>query len=268
MLIRSPAVKSRAAHGLPFLLGSAATHVDTYVERTAGTTHDLKGIRPSEGLFIFALLATDPPRRILESGRGRGYSTEILARCFPATRIISIERDRNSPDVEIAARRLEGNRNVECKFGDGRVELPRLIEQGDVVLIDGPKDFRALKLALRLLRTGRVRAAFMHDVIPGSHARRFLEKRVPSAFFSDAPEFLSSYGFVGSDEPRPAPGQTLPATVVDRLREGAMGFIPREPLPYGRLLVEVTFRQWKERLRDTARKWFKPANKSGNPGRI
>jgi predicted O-methyltransferase YrrM len=72
------------------LLEAAATHVDAYIERIAGVAHDLKGIRPSEGFFIFALLASDPPLRILESGRGRGYSTEILARCFPAARIISV----------------------------------------------------------------------------------------------------------------------------------------------------------------------------------
>lgn len=258
-------MESTRAQGLQVLLGAAATHIDAYIARIAGVVHDLKGIRPSEGLFLFALLAADPPRRILESGRGRGYSTQILARCFPAARIISVERERDSADVEIAAKRLEREKNVESSFGDGRVELPRLIEPGDVVLIDGPKDFRALKLALHLLRTGKPRAVFLHDVTPGSPTRRFLEERVPSAFFSDASEFLTYYGFVGTAAPRPPRGEPLPPNVVDRLRQGAMAYIPAESLNYSRLLVEATLRQWKERLRDTGAKLFTSPKKIGAP---
>ena len=261
-------MESAAAHGLSFLLGTAETHIDAYIALTAGVVHDLKGIRPIEGFFIFALFAADPPRRVLESGRARGYSTEILARCFPAASIISIESERNSSDVEIAAKRLEAIKNVDCKFGDARVELPRLIERGDVVLIDGPKDFRALKLALRLLRTGKPLAVFLHDLRRGIPVRRFLEKQVPSVFFSDAPEFLSRYGFVGTREPRPLKGGALPTNVVDGLREGAMGCIPGESLNYSRLMAEATLLQWKERLRDTARKLFTRPNNTGaaDPG--
>src|SRR5712691_156997 len=113
-------MKSRAVYDLSFLLGAAEMHIDAYIARTANVAHAPKGIHPSQGLFIFALFAADHPRRVLESGRGRGYSTEILARCFPVARIISVECDRNSPDVEIAAKRLEAEKNVECKFGDGR----------------------------------------------------------------------------------------------------------------------------------------------------
>jgi hypothetical protein len=235
------------------LLREAAAHVDAFIARTAIVVHDWKGIRPSEGFFIFALLAGDPPARILESGRGRGYSTEILARCFPAARIISIESDRHSLDVELAAKRLGTIRNVECKFGDARLELPRLVEQGDCILIDGPKDFRALKLAFRLLRTGKPRAVFLHDAGPGSRTGNFLKERVPSALFSDTSEFLRLYGFVGTGEPRPAPGKGVPAEVMKRLLPGAMAYLRRERLNYGRLLAEVTLRQWTERLRDTAR---------------
>jgi hypothetical protein len=252
------------AHALSFLLEEAAAHVDAYIARIAGVVHDWKGIRPSEGFFIFALLAGDPPSRILESGRGRGYSTEILARCFPAARIISIEYDRHSPDVELAAKRLGTIRNVECKFGDARLELPRLIEPDDCILIDGPKDFRALKLAFRILRTGKPRAVFLHDAGAGSRARKFLVERVPSALFSNAPEFLRLYGFVGTGEPRPAPGEAVPAEVVDRLLPGAMAYLSRERVNYGRLLVEVTLRQWKERLRDTARNLHVGRQKTGN----
>lgn len=251
------------AHDLSFLLRQAAAHIDAFIARTASVVHDWKGIRPSEGFFIFALLAGDPPARILESGRGRGYSTEILARCFPEANIISIDSDRHSPDVELAAKRLGAIQNVECKFGDARLELPRLVRQDDCILIDGPKDFRALKLAFRLLRTRKPRAVFLHDAGPGSRTGEFLAGRVPSALFSDASEFLRLYGFVGTGEPRPAPGEGVPAHVVDRLLPGAMAYLRRERLNYGRLLAEVTLRQWKERLRDTARNVHAGRQKTG-----
>jgi hypothetical protein len=251
-------MKPKTAPDVSFLLRAAETYLDAYQARTAQVAHALKGIHPSQGFFIFALLAAEQPRRVLESGRGRGYSTEILVRCFPAARVISVECDRNSPDVEIAAKRLEAEKNVECRFGDARVELPQLLEEGDVVLIDGPKGFRAVKLALRLLRTGRPRAIFLHDLGPGAPVRRFLERRVPSALFSDAPEFLNRYSFLGTSEPRPASDYVLPANAADILREGAMGCIQGEPRNYDRLLAEVTLLQWKERLRDTARKLFAP----------
>jgi hypothetical protein len=251
-------VRTATADGISFLLGEADKCVDQYIERIAGAVHDLKGIRPSEGFFIFALLSGSPPRRILESGRARGYSTDILARCFPGTEIISIELERTSIDVEIAEERLSGRENIHCKFGDARIELPRLIEPGDVVVIDGPKDFRALKLALRLLRTGHARGVFIHDLERENPVRRFLERRIPSTILSDNPEFLSRYGFVGTGEPRPAPGGRLPANVVDRLLQGAMGFIPGERRDYDRLLADATLLQFKERLRDTLRKLLRP----------
>jgi protein-L-isoaspartate O-methyltransferase len=253
--------------GSSILFETAEKYLDRYVENIAGVVYDLKGIRPSEGFFMFAILAADPPRRILESGRARGYSTDILSRCFPDAEIISIESQRDCADADMAAKRLAGRHNIQCRFGDARVELPRLIEPGDVVLIDGPKDFRALKLALRLLQTGRARGVFVHDLAPGIHVRRFLEKRISSTLFSDNREFLSRYGFVGTGEPRPPSGGRLSAAVVARLTQGAMGFIPAEPRSYTRLLVEATLLQWKERLRHTLKKRFNRSNrKGGNAG--
>jgi hypothetical protein len=241
---------------LSVLLREAALHIDAYIERTAGVLHDLKAIRPCEGFFVFALLESDPPQRLLESGRGRGYSTEIFARCFPATRILSVELEQDSADTKIAAERLNSRQNVQCIFGDARVALLRLIKPGDVVVIDGPKDFRALKLAFRLLRTGKPRAVFVHDLERGSAPRRFLEQHIPDVLFSDEEEFLRYYGFVGTLEPRPPRGQPLSPAVVDRLREGAMGYLPGGTFSYGRLMAKITIRGWKRRTRDTFRKLF------------
>jgi hypothetical protein len=173
-----------------------------------------------------------------------------------------VELERNSADTKIVADRLRTRENVQCSFGDARVALPQLIERGDVVVIDGPKDFRALKLAFRLLRTGKPRAVFVHDVERGSAARRFLERHIPGVLFSDEEEFLRYYGFVGTLEPRPPRGQPLSAAVVDRLREGAMAYLPGGSFYSGRVMTKITIRQWKKRTGDTFRKLSRSKGRS------
>src|SRR5438445_13138626 len=54
------------------------------------------GIWESEMLLFYAAIKPFAPKQILESGRARGKSTLILARCFPAARIISGEDESES----------------------------------------------------------------------------------------------------------------------------------------------------------------------------
>jgi hypothetical protein len=136
------------------------------------------------------------PRQILESGRAQGGSTLALAHCFPEVRIVSIELEVDSPNNAIALARLAPHRNVECLFGDSRDILLRHLEHGDAVLIDGPKDFRALKLALNLLRKGKPSVVFLHDCPAGSPWRKFIDDHWPKAFFSDHPEFLRRFSYL------------------------------------------------------------------------
>src|ERR1700752_4414808 len=55
------------------------------------------------GMFLF-LEAVKPldPRQIFESGRARGKSTLILARCFPQAHIVSIELERDTENAGVA----------------------------------------------------------------------------------------------------------------------------------------------------------------------
>jgi hypothetical protein len=152
------------------------------------------GLFLSEMFFFYCVVQPMNPTRILESGRDLGGSTLLLANCFPDARIISVEFNSNSPRAQLALEKLKPHRNVECLFGDSRELLPKLIESGDPVLIDGPKEFRALKLALHLLHTGKPSAVFLHDFGACLPWRRFLEKNWPDAFFSDQPEFLRRFG--------------------------------------------------------------------------
>src|SRR5437762_4619501 len=150
---------------------------------------DAGGIGPRGMFFFYAAVQPLAPGQILESGRMRGGSTLMLARCFPQARIVSVEFDRDPAHAVVAESRLRPYPNVELLFGDSREILPARLQPGDAVLIDGPKGFRALKLASQLLRTGKPCAVLIHDFYPREPARKFVERHWPNAFFSDDPAF-------------------------------------------------------------------------------
>jgi hypothetical protein len=173
------------------------------------------GIFISEMFFFYCMVRPLNPERILESGRDRAGSTLLLANCFPNAHIISIELNATSPNAELALKRLAPHRNVECLFGDSRQLLPKLMQAGDPILIDGPKEFRALKLALGLLRTEQPSFVFLHDFGKGFPWRRFLENNWPSVFFSDDPEFLGRFGSLNDigQAPRPTSFACVPGNL-------------------------------------------------------
>lgn len=164
---------------------SATRLVEDYQKKTVGIPYEAKGVLSSEMLFMISCLSGKPLGRILESGRARGQSTLLLARALPETEIISIEFDPDSEDVSIANERLAGEENVTLLFGDARRELPRLVQEGDAVIIDGPKMFRAIRLALSLLATKKVTHVFLHDVSKSTPERKFLDMFMPECRFSD-----------------------------------------------------------------------------------
>jgi Methyltransferase domain len=147
------------------------------------------GIWESEMLLFFAAVQPFAPRQILESGRARGKSTIILARCFPEAQIVSVELERESANAAAAEAKLKEYTNVELVYGDSRKVLPERLQPGDAVLIDGPKGFRAVELAVDLLRTGKPCVVFVHDFPRHSPWRRFVERHWPDAFFGDDPLF-------------------------------------------------------------------------------
>src|SRR5256885_3260864 len=163
------------------------------------------GIWESEMLLFYAAIKPFAPKQILESGRARGKSTLILARCFPESRIISVEYERESENASAAEAKLKNESNVDLLYGDSREILPARLQDGDAVLIDGPKDFRALKLAVDLLRTERPCAVFVHDFPPDSPQRKFVERNLPNAFFGDDPLFQHFQTLDNERDPRPNP---------------------------------------------------------------
>jgi len=179
----------RAPLTMADLVQTAARELDLYRARVSGVPYERKGILFSEMYFLYLCARAARPARILESGRARGQSTVLLAVSFPDLPIVSVEHDAASLDVPVAAQRLAPFRNVELRFGDATRILPAIARPGDVALIDGPKGFRAVRLALQLLAQGRVGMVFVHDLLPRTPERRFVERWLPEALYSDDARF-------------------------------------------------------------------------------
>jgi hypothetical protein len=243
-------MKAKEGAKLATLLSQAEHHLPAYLERTRGLSHESKGIRRSEMFFFYASVADFQPARIVESGRARAQSTLVLSRLFPRASIVSLESDAISPDVTVAAERLRDCRNVESRFGDSLALLPELVQTGDVVLIDGPKDFRALKLAFHLLGSSKPSVVFVHDLWLGSPARKFVDRSLRSALLSDNPAWVQRYASLDSQRPVP------PGAVPDLRRAygATLGRFEPGDENYGRRLHQCRTAQGWDRIRETARK--------------
>ncbi len=167
--------------------------LDDFMSRIQGVPYEDKGVFFSEMLFVLAAVGPGFDGQVLESGRARGQSTFVLGRIFPKSKIISVEFDRDSPDAPIAEARLKDLDHVELLYGDSRRLLFEQLQPGAAVIIDGPKGFRAVRLALQLLRTGKVRKVFIHDTYKSMATRRFLENHVPGTLFSDHEQFVQQF---------------------------------------------------------------------------
>jgi|SRR5439155_17272503 len=168
---------------------AAADMLSAFQRRVDGIPYERKGILYSEMFFLYLCAQSAMPNRVVESGRARGQSTLMLSTIFSDSQVVSIESDPHSPDVQVAQERLRGRNNVSLRFGDATRILPAEVRQGDVVLIDGPKGFRGLRLALRLLATGKLKQVFVHDCALGSEERAFLDAHLRGALYSDSIEF-------------------------------------------------------------------------------
>ncbi len=157
------------------------------------TAYEPGGIFFSEILFARAAIGDDSPKRIVESGRARGLSTGLLSRLFPDTEIISIEVIKESAEALYAEKQLENVENVTLLYGDANDILPKIVQQSDVVLIDGPKRVPALELALRVLSSQEISGIFIHDCYKGQALRIFLDRLVPGVFYSDHPDFVDGF---------------------------------------------------------------------------
>lgn len=171
---------------------------DEFKDVTENIDDENRGILRSEAFFVRCLCGASP-KRIIESGRARGQSTYLLAKSLPNTKIISIEYDKDSVDSQFALERLSEYENVQCLFGDSRKLIPRLVEDGDILLIDGPKDMDALNLIAKISNKVRLAGAFIHDAYEGSILRQWLSTFKPKLLYSDHYEYISKYCHLDHD---------------------------------------------------------------------
>jgi hypothetical protein len=171
------------------LAAEGAREIDRFRALAHAVPYERKGILYSEMFFFYLGAKAAGARRLLESGRARGQSTLLMSLLFPELQIISFEADRASPDVPVAAARLAGRANVDLRFGDATKVIPPLVREGDVLLVDGPKGMRGLRLALRCLATQRCPAVFVHDMTPGSAEREFADRYLPETLYSEDRRF-------------------------------------------------------------------------------
>lgn len=251
-----PSERDTTALSMPALLERADDLLPVYERAVAGMPREteFKGVCPSEMFFVYAAIKPYAPQQILESGRCRGESTLTLARCFPQTQIISVEYDSASIHAPIAKAKLQPYANVDLLYGDSREILPGRLQTGDIILLDGPKEFRALKLAARLLHTGKPCAVFIHDFPPTAPARKFVERHWPHAFFSDDPTFIARFREMDA---------RLDPTHDPKLFGTFLCLPPGLPAPYSVLLFRIIMARAAAIAREKlTRFWlfFKPAS--------
>lgn len=166
---------------------------------------EAKGIFHSEMLMFCSLVKALDVEQIIESGRARGQSTEIIARFvsqYGGIKFDSIEFDERSPDVKVAEERLSSLRKWVClHYGDANNLVPRLIcKKRCVLLIDGPKGPAALKLAVEALKNENVIGVFLHDVHrDADNIRPIITEFFPESVFSDDEAFVERFCVVDED---------------------------------------------------------------------
>uniref|UniRef100_A0A7S4V9N6 Catechol O-methyltransferase n=1 Tax=Alexandrium monilatum TaxID=311494 RepID=A0A7S4V9N6_9DINO len=188
----APGVLTRH-HGLLF-----RAHLDEFVR---SGVYDLdiaeNSVLFSEAFAFAAFCRLHGVGAVLESGVYRGFSTEVWS--LFAEEVVAVDLFPGAEVLEAARQRLRRRANVRLVRGDGKAELPRLLEERSgarvAVFIDGPKGELAIRLALKLRGYPQVAFVAMHDMAPYRGALR----AHGAYFFTDEPWFQREYGHL--DEP-------------------------------------------------------------------
>jgi hypothetical protein len=151
--------------------------------------HQQGGFLPSEGHALVQICRQHGIRTLVESGRWRGFSTEMFA-TVPGEplNIVSVDL-RYEPFYREVEERLRPFPNVHLHYGNSLALVPHIVATSAVptaLFVDGPKG----QLAVELIRTcfrlsPNLKLAFLHDSYRGSVARTAVEKEFPDAWFTD-----------------------------------------------------------------------------------
>jgi hypothetical protein len=159
--------------------------------------HQQGGFLPSEGHALLQLCKLHGISYLIESGRWRGFSTEMLASCAnPPLRIASVDL-RFEPFYREVEQRLRRFPNVRLHYGNSLAVVPHLVATGAepmALFIDGPKGTLAVNLIKQCFALSpNLRLAFLHDSYRGSDARVAVEREFRDAWFTDDPDYCRRF---------------------------------------------------------------------------
>lgn len=173
-------------------------YVDEFVLKTKGLTLEPRGMSKSELLLIYSTIKKYNSKVIIESGRARGFSTQVLAKVLDKNySIVSIDFDKYSQDTKYSEKLLKKYSYVTLIYGDSRKLIPKYIKQNCVVVIDGPKGEDAIILAAKLLmKYPQISALFIHDLTQKVYDREIAKSIFPKILFADNPEFRDKFDMI------------------------------------------------------------------------
>lgn len=176
--------------------------VPAFLEILRDERYQLRGVLNSEALLIIAVAKHFGVKSIIESGRARGHSTNLLAKYFQSTpeiRILSIDLDNHSQDAKYSEKYLQKFNNLTLIYGDSFEVIPKSICGDCIIFIDGPKGEDALELCSNLLLDSRVKAVLIHDLHKNVFPRDIAELIYTSTFFSDDEDFVKAFKALDDD---------------------------------------------------------------------
>jgi FkbM family methyltransferase len=172
--------------------------------------YEERGILHSEMLGVCSVIQNLDVDLVIESGRYRGQSTEVLAKYFSdtKTKILSIEinRDENAKYVE---NRLKHYSNLRLMYGDANNVILKVLtnHRGEkvAILFDGPKGKEAIDIFKKVICDfPEVIVGFFHDLrkptkeMPNPH-RKIMENSFDRIFFTDDNEYVEHFRYL--DQP-------------------------------------------------------------------
>lgn len=186
-----------------FALTSGLRHKESFV--CIMDEYEERGILHSEMLAVCSMIQDLDVDVVIESGRYRGQSTEILAKYFSDTntKIVSIERNKDE-NAKYAENKLKKYSNLKLIYGDANDAISKILakHRGErvAILFDGPKGEEAIRIFKKVICDfPEVIAGFFHDMrkpiekMPNL-GRTIMENSFDRVFFTDDNEYIASFG--------------------------------------------------------------------------
>ncbi len=177
-------------------------NIEDFVEVSSGEMYQKRGIFSSEALLLISIAKYFNVPHIIESGRARGYSTNLMAKFFQkdsSVNITSIDFDQESEDAKYSESYLSKYNNLNLIYGDSCKLIDTQIEEDCVVFIDGPKGDKAIQLGAFLLKDPRVKAVAIHDLHKNTWHRNICQEIFTDNFFSDDKDYVDTFQYLDKD---------------------------------------------------------------------